>query len=138
MTVHIIKLSVGSESVESLEDWQAMRLRQEGRIYHTTRMRPRRREDVLSGGSIFWVIKGMVQCRQKITDLEEFVDEENISRCRFILDQKLVPVRPIPRRAFQGWRYFDVEDAPPDFPKSLAKADIPVAMRTELAELGLI
>ncbi len=138
MTVHIIKLSVGSETVESLEEWQAHRLRQEGKLYHTTRMRPRRREDVLNGGSIYWVIKGMVQCRQKITDLEEFTDAENIQRCRIILHEDLIPVRPIPRRAFQGWRYFDPEDAPADLTKAMMKADIPPEMRSQLAELGLI
>ncbi len=138
MTVHLLKLSVGSESVESLAEWQAWRLKQEGRLYHTTRMRPRRRDEVLDGGSIFWVIKGMVLCRQKVTDLEEFVDEENISRCRIMLDKRLVPVRPIPRRAFQGWRYFDVKDAPPDLSRSAVKSDMPPQMRHELAELGLI
>ncbi len=138
MTVHLIKLSVGSESVESLAEWQALRLRQTGKLFHTTRMRPRRRADVLDGGSIYWVIKGMILCRQTVTDLEEFTDSENISRCRIMLDSELVPVRPIPRRAFQGWRYFDTEDAPPDLPKSLAKSDIPPEMRSELAELGLI
>ena len=138
MTAHIIKLSVGSESVESLEEWQAHRLRQEGKLFHTTRMRPRRREDVLNGGSIYWVIKGMVQCRQRITDLEEFTDSENIQRCRIILHKDLIPVRPIPRRAFQGWRYFDPEDAPPDLSKAMRKADIPPEMRNQLAELGLI
>lgn len=138
MTVHLLKLSVGSESVESLAEWQAWRLKQEGRLYHTTRMRPKRREEVLDGGSIFWVIKGMILCRQKVTDLEEFVDEENINRCRIMLHKDLVPVRPIPRRAFQGWRYFDVKDAPPDLSRSAVKSDMPPKMRHELAELGLI
>ncbi len=138
MTVHLLKLSVGSESVESLADWQAFRLKQVGRLFHTTRMRPRRRDEVLDGGSIFWVIKGMILCRQLVTDLEEFVDEENINRCRIILHKDLVPVRPIPRRAFQGWRYFDVDDAPADLPRAAAKADMPPEMRSELAELGLL
>ena len=138
MTVHLLKLSVGSESVESLADWQALRLKQVGRLFHTTRMRPRRRGEVLDGGSIFWVIKGMILCRQLVSDLEEFVDEENINRCRIILDKELVAVRPIPRRAFQGWRYFDVNDAPPDLPRGEAKSDMPPQMRNELAELGLI
>ncbi|MCP5081847.1 MAG: DUF1489 domain-containing protein [Alphaproteobacteria bacterium] len=138
MTVNLLKLSVGSESVESLAEWQAFRLKQVGRLFHTTRMRPRRREEVLDGGSIFWVIKGMILCRQKVTDLEEFVDDENISRCRIMLDKDLVAVRPIPRRAFQGWRYFDVDDAPPDLSRTLAKTDMPPEMRHELAELGLL
>ncbi|MEM8648169.1 MAG: DUF1489 domain-containing protein [Pseudomonadota bacterium] len=138
MTVHLLKLSVGSESVESLADWQAFRLKQVGRLFHTTRMRPKRRDEVLDGGSIFWVIKGMILCRQLVTDLEEFVDEENINRCRIILHNELVPVRPLPRRAFQGWRYFDVDDAPPDLPRAQAKSDMPPEMRSELAELGLL
>ena len=85
MTVNLLKLSVGSESVESLAEWQAFRLKQVGRLFHTTRMRPRRREEVLDGGSIFWVIKGMILCRQKVTDLEEFVDDENIRNVRLNL-----------------------------------------------------
>ncbi len=138
MTIHIIKLSVGSQSVESLEEWQGLRLAQEGRLFHTTRMRPRRREDVLDGGSIYWVIKGMVQCRQKITDLEEFVDSDDVARCRIMLHRDLIPVRPIPRRAFQGWRYFQPEDVPPDLPKGSGAQDIPPSMRERLAELCLI
>ncbi|MEM7427211.1 MAG: DUF1489 domain-containing protein [Pseudomonadota bacterium] len=138
MTVNHIKLSVGSESIETLEEWQEHRLSQEGKLFHTTRMRPKRREEVLSGGSIYWVIKGMVLCRQKITDLEEFVDAENISRCRIILDPELVPVRPVPRRAFQGWRYFEPADAPPDLPRNAKLNGIPAQMRQDLTELGLI
>ena len=138
MTVHLIKLSVGSESIETLTEWQALRFKNDKEIYHVTRMRPKREAELLDGGSIYWIIKGIIQVRQRIIALEPVTGEDDIKRVKLIFDRELVPVRPSPRRAFQGWRYLKVEDAPPDLPKNARSTDIPAEMRTELAELGLI
>ena len=99
---------------------------------------PRRGEELLHGGSIYWVIKGLIQVRQNILDLREVRSEDGIRRCDIILDQQLVLTRPHPRRAFQGWRYLPGEDAPRDLGKSEPGADeISEEMRAELIELGL-
>lgn len=146
MTLHLIKLSVGSESLESLGEWQKVRIAQRvakgqpPHHWHRTRMFPRRREELLNGGSIYWVIKGVILGRQKLLDLRAVTCEDGIERCEFVLDTSLVAVRPTPRRPFQGWRYLKGEDAPADL--SAADGDafdkLPVAMRRELVELGLI
>ena len=99
---------------------------------------PRRGDELLQGGSIYWVIKGLIQVRQKILVLREVRGEDGIRRCDIILDQALVLTRPHPRRAFQGWRYLPGEDAPNDLGLSDLDGDeIPEEMRAELIELGL-
>ncbi len=138
MPVHLIKLCVGVSEIRELADWQQLRLKQQRRIYHVTRMVPRRRDEIIDGGSLYWVIKAKVQVRQRIVDIEPFADEDGIGRCRLVFDPELVPVRPVPRRAFQGWRYLKPEDAPPDLSALKGADSIPSEMRNELAELGLI
>jgi hypothetical protein len=137
MTLNLLKLCVGVAEVDELIDWQRRRLKAERKLYHTTRMIPRRREELLDGGSLYWVIKGQVQCRQRLTDIVPFTDDEGIGRCRLMLDREIVLTRSQPRRAFQGWRYLVPADAPAD----LAAGDVaglPPEMRAELAELGLL
>lgn len=138
MALHILKLCVGVNDIPELAEWQALRLRTVGQIWHITRMMPRRGEEIVAGGSLYWVIKGMVAVRQRIVEIVPFQDDEGISRCKFILDKELVAVRPQPRRPFQGWRYLKDEDAPVDLPKGAVANDMPEKMRNELAELGLL
>lgn len=138
MTVHLQKLCVGIESIEHLAERQSVRLEQEGEISHRTRSVPRRREEIIDGGSIYWVIKGQVQVRQRIQDIEILTASDTGKRCKFVLDPKLVLVRSRPKRAFQGWRYLEADDVPPDLTRSAAAAKLPEKMRAELAELGLI
>ncbi|MEL6288383.1 MAG: DUF1489 domain-containing protein [Pseudomonadota bacterium] len=143
MTVHILKLSVGSESLEQLAAWQNSRLRgrrqDEVALTHVTRMFPRRAEEVLDGGSIYWVIKGVIQARQRIIDLRAVRTPDGTDRCAIVYEPELIAVRPTPRRAFQGWRYLKPEDAPADLGSlGVDAADVPTEMRNELAELGLL
>ena len=146
MTVHLIKLSVGSESIEDLAAWQAGRLKalkaagqKRPVLGHRTFQTPKRREDLLDGGSIYWIIKGLVQVRQRIIDLSEGTKDDGSPCCLVVLDKLLVPVRPVPRRPFQGWRYLDAADAPADLrPGEEGLTELPLKMRKELAELGLI
>ena len=138
MTLHLIKLSVGSESVESLAAWQAERLRRNGRLWHGTRMMPRRRDALLDGGSIYWVIRGLVLARQPIVGLEREVDGEGRPFTLILLAPGLVRVVPRPHRPFQGWRYLDPGDAPPDLESAGAEAEMPPEMLRELKELGLL
>lgn len=146
MTVHLIKLCVGAESIEDLAAWQAERRKsmkaagdKRALFAHRTFQTPKRREDLLDGGSIFWIIKGLVQVRQRILDLGEGTKDDGSPCCLIVLDKTLVPVRPVPRRPFQGWRYFDAADAPPDLkPGEQGLTELPLKMRKDLAELGLI
>ena len=138
MALHIIKLCVGVSEVEELQQWQDRRLRDHKQIFHITRMTPKRADEVLDGGSIYWVIRGVIQVRQRIIDVVRFTDDEGVGRCKLVFDAELVPTRPRPRRAFQGWRYLLAEDAPPDLARGARDDTLPPKMRAELAELGLI
>ena len=146
MPLHLIKLSVGTDSVKDLEDWIRQKLKQQKKAgkkkperVHTTRMVPKRAEEILAGGSIYWVIRGQIMCRERVLDIRPFVDKEGIGRCHLVLDPKCVLVEPRPFRAFQGWRYLDPKDAPRDLDRAAPGArDMPEAMRRELRELGLL
>lgn len=146
MTTHIVKLCVGVDSIEDLASWQAQRRLErqrngeEPRIFHTTRMVPKRQAAVLDGGSLYWVIRGVIQVRQGIIGFEDGQKADGTRCCLIMLDPKLVAVRPTPRRAFQGWRYLEADDAPADIDKVTGErlAEMPASMRKELAELCLI
>ncbi|MBY0531839.1 MAG: DUF1489 domain-containing protein [Xanthobacteraceae bacterium] len=144
MTLHLIKLCVGVDSIRELDEWVKERMAQKKKKkeplehIHTTRMMPTQKEALLDGGSLYWVIKGVVSCRQKLIDLRPFTDKEGIKRCRIVMEPKLVPVLPKPRSAFQGWRYLKTNEAPIDLAKGAkGAAAIPEEMRRELHELGL-
>lgn len=107
--------------------------------WHTTRMVPSRGAEIVDGGSLYWVIKGSVQCRQRITEIRPFTDDDGIGRCRLMLDSGLVRTEWQPRRPFQGWRYLKTADAPLDLGEGRAGlAEMPPKLRQELAELGLL
>lgn len=135
MTLHLIKLSVGSESFASLETWQKKRMKEKGELVHITRMTPKRAEELLKGGSIYWVIKGFICARNVLTELRPMV-YDGTPHCGLIFKAPLIRVAPRPHRAFQGWRYFNSKDAPPDIGKK--EQDIPEKMLRELSELGLL
>ena len=145
MPLNILKLCVGSDSVEDLEEWveacldERRRNGQKLEHWHTTRMVPTRGAEIVDGGSLYWVIKGNVQCRQRITEIRPFTDDAGIGRCRLILDSAIVRTEWQPRRAFQGWRYLTQADAPADLGAGRAGlSEMPPKLRAELAELGLL
>lgn len=145
MPLHLIKLCVGCESITDLQEWieenraHHRRLKREYEQTHTTRMVPKRLEELLDGGSLYWVIKGHVAARQTLLDVRPFTDADGIGRCRLVLEQKVVPVEPRPYRPFQGWRYLAAKDAPRDIDHRIGDlAVMPEEMRRELAELGLL
>lgn len=141
MTLHMIKLCVGTQGIEDLAHWHRQRLAEMKQgIFHTTRMVPKRQDQLLDGGSLYWVIKGVVLVRQKIVGFGDGHKQDGKPCCLIYLDPNLVTVRPTPRRAFQGWRYLAAADAPPDLDISAAQslAGLPPKMRQELAELGLL
>lgn len=145
MALHLLKLCVGAESVEDLESWIGSRLaaaRARGdrpEQKHTTRMTPKRADELLEGGSLYWVVKGNVQVRQQLLDVRPFTDGEGVSRCDLVLDPQLHRTRWQPRRPFQGWRYLKPEDAPADLSDGDAGVlELPPHLQRELAELGLL
>ncbi len=138
--LHLVKLSVGSESVASKAAWQAEQMAKTGaEPRHITRMWPRRAAELLQGGSIYWVIKGNVLARQKIIRLDEVIGQDGIRRCGLVLDPQLMQTVPQPRRPFQGWRYLAVDDAPRDTTAFIDGAEeLPLELQTELAALGVL
>lgn len=145
MVLHLIKLCVGCGSIEELleadrRDIAAQKAAgRKPELIHRTRQLPRRAEAIVPGGSLYWVIKGAIQVRQPLLELRPVEDAEGNSACDIVFSERLIPVRPTPRRAFQGWRYLETADAPPDlFRRELAEGLVPASMRRELLELCLI
>src|SRR6266851_2097622 len=145
MALHLIKLCVGCDSVRDLRDWIREKLQEKKRRrlplehIHTTRMVPKRADELIDGGSLYWVIRGQIMCREKIAAVRPFVDKEGVGRCRVVLVPKVTLVEPRPYRAFQGWRYLDPKDAPRDLDRAAPGArDMPEDLRRELRNLGLL
>jgi len=140
-SVNLVKLCVGADEVQNLLDWQASGRAKgaDGLPRHVTRMWPKRSEALLNGGSLYWVIKGIIQCRQRILRLDEVVGEDGIMRCGIVLEPEVMRTAPVPKRPFQGWRYLPVTDAPPDLPRGRAdEPDLPPALNRALADIGVL
>jgi hypothetical protein len=140
-TVNLIKLSVGTESVEGLAEWHASKRAQtpDGLPRHVTRMWPKRETEILNGGSIYWVIKGSIQCRQVIKRLDEVIGSDGIRRCAIVLEPELIRTQSSLKRPFQGWRYLTPQDAPMDLPEGReAEEALPVELNQALAEIGVL
>ena len=144
MTINLVKLCVGAETIDDLERWVKRRVSTNraaglGHVHdHITRMTPKRREEILDGGSIYWVIKGNILVRQEIVDLKPVVGADGIGRCAFLMKPPLISTQPFPRKAFQGWRYLPSDDAPPDLAKGQNKKGPAPELQIELAALGLL
>ena len=138
MPLHMIKLCVGVSEIAQLAAFQKRRFEATGGNAHITRMTPRRAAEILDGGSLYWVMNGMIMARQRITAIEPFMDDDGIRRCKLELDMRIVPVAPQPRRPFQGWRYLKDEDAPRDLETGDSDEMPPEDMRRGLGDLGLI
>ncbi len=146
MTVHLIKLCVGAQTIADLAGWQSSSRRHwrtaGGRqcVFHTTLQTPTRKSELLEGGSLYWVIKGQIEARQALVGFEDGHKEDGSPCCLILLDPAIVPVKPVVRRPFQGWRYLSSSDCPPDLSSNPAGglASFPPALRRDLAELCLI
>ncbi|MEZ5775491.1 MAG: DUF1489 domain-containing protein [Hyphomicrobiaceae bacterium] len=145
MTLHLVKLCVGIESIEHLRAADAEELKalkaagQTPELVHRTRQMPKRAEEILDGGSLYWVIRGAIQVRQPILALRPVTGADGQGYCDIVFARQLVMVRPTPRRAFQGWRYLEASDAPADLGAfGEGGGELPPSMRAALIELGLI
>lgn len=145
MALHLIKLCVGADSIQDLRDWvserslTAMAAGLEPHSIHTTRMVPKRVDELLDGGSLYWVIKGQVSARQKLLDLRTFTGGDGIQRCELVLGPEVIETASQPKRPFQGWRYLKNEEKPRDL-GALGDdvAALPEDLRRELSDLGLL
>lgn len=145
MGLHLLKLCVGCDSIADLEGWIAESMAMWHRLgrpqeqVHTTRMAPKRVGELLCGGSLYWVIKGHLACRQRLTDIRPFTDDQGIARCHLVLEPVVVPVLSRPCRPFQGWRYLQADAAPADLQAGDgALSTMPEEMWRELRTLGLL
>jgi len=137
---HLIKLSVGTETVDDLAAWQATAQQRwpDGQPRHVTRMWPKREAEIVNGGSIYWVIKGFIQARQRVLRLDEVTGQDGIRRCAIVLDRDLIRVEATPKRPFQGWRYLKPQDAPRDLSAERAAEDrLPPELQSALADIGV-
>ena len=135
-----MKLSVGSESIADLAAWQATKRAQteDGLPRHVTRMWPKRGDEILAGGSIYWVIKGVILCRQPILRLDEYLSADGITRCAIVCEPGLIRVEATPKRPFQGWRYLTPADAPRDLPEGRQEEEaLPPELTKALADIGV-
>jgi len=139
-TLHLQKLSVGTNSVADLAEWQNLKRAQTGELpVHVTRMWPKRTDEILPDGSMYWVIKGSILCRQKIIRFDEAIGADGIRRCAIVLDPELIRVVPTLKRPFQGWRYLKASDAALDLPKGRETEEpLPASLNAALAEIGLL
>lgn len=145
MALNLVKLCVGADSIDDLRDWVSQRALtavaagMEPHSSHVTRMVPKRMEELLAGGSLYWVIKGQVQARQELLDIKEFTDVDGIKRCELVLAPQVIETAMQPKRPFQGWRYLEQKDAPRDLGEvGTGLDDIPDELKRELSDLGLL
>jgi hypothetical protein len=139
-TVHLLKLSVGTDDVADLVGWQATKRAQadDGLPQHVTRMWPKRESDIVAGGSIYWVVKGLILCRQPVLRLDEYLGADGIRRCAIVCHPGLIRTAATPKRPFQGWRYLDPADAPPDLPENRQDEEaLPPELSKALAAIGV-
>ncbi len=144
MTLHLIKLAVGVRDTAHLAEIQSCLVKEsldrggDGKLVHYTRNFPRRAAEVLDGGALFRVIRGLVQVRQRILAIERGIRRDGTPACALVLDTHFVRTRPKAMRPFQGWRYLDAKDAPPDLGQGSVVEDMPLELAAELEELGLL
>jgi len=145
--LHLVKLCVGCDRVDELASWQARRAKTDPPLRHKTRSMPRRAAEIVGQGSLYWVIGGAILVRQRIERIIEDRRDDGSPCVGLVLDTALVPTLPRPMRPFQGWRYLEAADAPPDraaarvagmAEEQAAFGDMPAAMRRELQALGLL
>ena len=141
MALHMIKLCVGVDNVDELLEWQVKRAKEREKKgkspnpYHDTRMTPKRAEEMLAGGSLYWVIKHYIIVRQRLIGFEEVKDKDGKAMCRIHLDPELIRTKPRKKRPFQGWRYLEPSDAPADLDGKgpALSADLETALKEALA-----
>ena len=146
LSVNIVKLAVGIQSVEELELIQRRFLSQPGvdansGFYHSTKLMPKKHEAIVKSGSLYWVIKGVICARQKILSITKQEDPDGIKRCKIFLDNSIIKTAPVRKKPFQGWRYLKKNRTPADITDPVTTTfddDIPLKVQQQLLEVGLL
>ena len=137
MTIHVVKLCVGAESIDDMIAWQTRQMRTLPNPIHRTRTYPKQAEEMLNGGSIYWVVKRAIRFRQRIIDIRKVDDEDGRSLCELHFDPELIQTYAQPKRPFQGWRYLKAHDAPRDLKSGQRALDIPADLDEALKAAGV-
>jgi hypothetical protein len=137
MTIHMVKLCVGADDIDDLADWQKRLMKKLPQPAHHTRMMPKRAEEMLNGGSIYWVIKRAIRVRQRIIDIRAVQDSEGQDMCELVFDPELVRTYAQPKRPFQGWRYLKPSEAPRDLKSGEVAVDLPADLDAALKDAGV-
>jgi len=136
MTLHLVKMCVGIDDIPHLARAQKAR-RAGGRpLWHFTRNLPKRADELVDGGSLYWIIKGSIRVRQRLAGVERHMDEEGRPYCRLMLDPALVATELRAHKPIQGWRYLEPADAPPDLGSATAASDLPAELVAQLRNIG--
>jgi hypothetical protein len=136
MPLHLVKMAVGIDDLEHFRRVRAARRETQPLCLIRTRNTPRRAAEILAGGSLYWVVRGQVLVRQRVLCIATEPDAGGRSTCILHLEHELVPTLSQPRRPFQGWRYLEPTEAPPDH--GAAEGEMPWEMLRELKALGLL
>ena len=138
VSVHVQKLAFGIKSVDALRRRVKQRTSGKSKSHVVlTRMMPKRSEEIVAGGSLYWVIAGQIRARQRILSVNSY-GSSKVKRCRIVLDPTVVETECVPRKAFQGWRYLEAHDAPADLRQLDSSIGLPPTFHRELADLGLL
>lgn len=140
MTIHLLRLAVGADSLQSMRDWRRdHQILWQGRqvVPTYTKRAPTRAAELLDGGCIYWVVKGFVQCRQPFVGFDMVRDVDGTEYCRMLMDPELIETVSMPKRPFQGWRYLKPEEAPADLAEGQGGDHLPEHLLAELRALGL-
>ncbi len=136
--LHLIKLCVGVRDIAHLATLQTQRNGRDPPLRHITRSTPRRAAEIIEGGSLYWVIAGLLSVRQRVTDIVEERGEDGIRYAALVLDPALIPIEGRRTKPFQGWRYLTAADAPPDIASGVSPDGMPEALRQQLRDLALL
>jgi hypothetical protein len=145
MYTNFLRTGVGVDSIHHLHDIQSSYRhivhQKQDCAFLTTRRTPTRVNDLINGGSVYWIIKRQICARQIIVDIQTLKDEEDKNYCVILMDKKLILTQPLNHRHIQGWRYLPPEKAPTDigtFDPSIIEDDMDPDMAKDLAEAGLL
>ncbi len=147
MALHLLRTGVGIDSVRHIRERQRhyaifLNDNSDERVgFIHTRFQPKKSNDILkTNGSVYWIIKGYIQCRQRIVGFEEDTEDDGKKFCRILLDPEVIRTESRRHRHIQGWRYLKENDAPKDMDTGIDDGieDMPEHMIKELQKLGLI
>lgn len=129
-SLHLTKVAFSCASVETLQRRIAKRA-EGGELKVATRFRPKRADELI-GGDLYWIVKHRLVARQRILRFDARKD----GRIDIVCAGDLEVITPIPKRAHQGWRYYEIDGVIED--DDSGAGELPPRMYGKLAALGLV